>query len=333
VTRARSGASAGVSVVICAYDSQRLDLSRAAIASALAQVPRPEVVVVVDHNPELLEVFRDEFGARAVVVANAQRRGLSGARNTGLANSSGAVVAFLDDDAVAGPDWCEALIRPFADSDVVAVGGHAVPVWSRGKPGWFPDEFLWVVGCSYAGMRRSGPVRNVIGCNMAFRREVLERLGGFDLGLGRLGNKPLGCEETELCIRAVRETPGSRIELAEGCEVQHFVSADRHRLGYFFRRCVMEGISKARLRSLSGGDATRSERGQLMSVLPRAFVRYVATALRRGDVSAIGRAGALAAGTVATVAGFAWGVALPSSDSRPQPGLLEDRPSPTPKRD
>ena len=317
-------------MVICAYDLQRLDSSRAAISSALAQRPQPEAVVVVDHNPELLAVFREEYGAQAVIIPSDQRRGLSGARNSGLAIASGSIVAFLDDDAIAGPDWLDQLTRPFADPDVVAAGGHAVPVWSPRKPSWFPDEFLWVVGCSYAGMRREGPVRNVIGCNMAFRREVLVRLGGFDLSLGRLGKKPLGCEETELCIRAARDMPGSRTELVEGCEVKHLVSGDRHRPGYFFRRCFMEGVSKARLRGISGGGAMSSERAQLISVLPKAFARYLAAAIRRREASDVTRAGALAAGTVATLAGFAWGFALPPN-SGPNSAHLVPGSSPSEK--
>lgn len=316
-------------MVICTYDLGRLDWSRSAISSALGQQPDPEVVVVVDHNPELLAFLDDEFGAHALVVANGAQPGLSGARNTGLAAASGSIVAFLDDDAIAGPDWLELLTRPFADPDVVATGGHAVPVWSPGRPSWFPDEFLWVVGCSYAGMRLRGPVRNVIGCNMAFRREVLLRLGGFDPSLGRLGESPLGCEETELCIRAARETPAGRVEMVEGCEVRHFVSAERHRPSYFYRRCFMEGVSKARLHGISGEGAVSSERTQLVSVLPRAFAGYLAAAIRRREAGGVARAGAIATGTFVTLAGFAWGFALTSGGRRPNSPRLVPGSSPT----
>ncbi len=306
-----------VSVVICAYDQRRLPLTRAAVAAALAQVPAPEVVLVIDHNPALLESMQAEFGDRAIVLANADGRGLSGARNTGVRASSGSVVAFLDDDAVPGEGWLATLTAPFADPHVLAAGGHAVPVWEPRQPSWFPDEFLWVVGCSYAGQKREGATRNVLGCNMAFRRSTLERLGGFDPSLGRRGNRPLGCEETELCIRATKVVPDGEVVLVEGCEVRHFVSADRHTAGYFFRRCFMEGISKARLSSLSGAGSMSSERGHLLSVLPRAFVRDLFAPLR-GDMSGPVRAFALAAGTVTTVVGFLAGP-VRASDRTPEP--------------
>ena len=110
----------------------------------------------------------------------------------------GDVVAFLDDDAVAAVHWLEGLTAPNSDLRVVAVGGRAVPAWELHKPGWFPGEFNWVVGCTYTGHRAEpGPVRNVIGGNMSLWRDVIESAGGFRSVLGRVGTRPVGGEETE----------------------------------------------------------------------------------------------------------------------------------------
>ena len=122
------------------------------------------------------------------MVANTGTRGLSGARNTGVDAASGDIVAFLDDDAAAADGWLAALTAPFADPHVVGTGGGAEPVWTLPRPGWFPDEFGWVVGCSYRGLPVTrAPVRNPIGCNMAFRRAALLEVGGFrdEVGPGR----------------------------------------------------------------------------------------------------------------------------------------------------
>ena len=169
---------AATSVVICAYTLDRWDDLLGAVASARGQEPAPrEVVLVIDHNDALLQRAQAEVvGAR--VIANTGARGLSGARNTGVEAASGEIVAFLDDDAAAEPGWLSALVAPFADPHVVGTGGGAIPIWSVPRPAWFPDEFGWVVGCSYRGMPVvQAAVRNPIGCNMAFRRAALVEAG------------------------------------------------------------------------------------------------------------------------------------------------------------
>src|SRR5262245_49881809 len=200
-----------VSVVVCAHDLRRLELLERAIDGVQRQDPRPhEIVLVIDHNDELLVAARERFPG-VLTLPNAESAGLSGARNTGVRASSGGVVAFLDDDAAPREGWIAGLRDAYRDPDVLGAGGWIVPAWELGMPSWFPDEFLWVVGCSYRGLPTHGEsVRNMIGANMSFRRSVFERVGGFNEGVGRGRGLPLGCEETELCIRAARAAPGGR---------------------------------------------------------------------------------------------------------------------------
>src|SRR5215208_5576205 len=90
-------ASPSASVVICAYTEDRWNDLAVAVRSALMQDPQPaEVIVVSDHNARLLDRVRREL-PDAVAVPNHEQKGLSGARNSGVAVARGDVIAFLDD--------------------------------------------------------------------------------------------------------------------------------------------------------------------------------------------------------------------------------------------
>ncbi len=152
------------------------------------------------------------FGENVRVLANAHRQGLSGARNTAVAAASGDVVVFLDDDAAARPGWLRALLAPVRRPRRGRGGRGGPPALFPGaRPSLLPTggtgadatgELDWVVGCTYTGQpTEQAEVRNLMGCNMSLRREVFARVGGFAEDLGRIGRNPLGCEETELCIR------------------------------------------------------------------------------------------------------------------------------------
>jgi glucosyl-dolichyl phosphate glucuronosyltransferase len=299
-----------VSVIICAYTDRRWSVLVDAVASALGQDPAPlEVVLVIDHNDELLGRARAELGDRITVIPNAQQQGLSGARNSGVARAAGDVVAFLDDDAVARPGWLASLTEAYASAaHVIGTGGVALPRWETGKPEWFPDEFLWVVGCTYRGLPLEvAPIRNPIGANMAFRRAACEEAGGFSHGIGRVGKTPLGCEETELSIRVRAGNHGATILQVPGAEVDHLVTAERVRWQYFRSRCWAEGLSKALVTDSVGHDAAlASERTYATRTLPAGVLRGLRDALR-GDLAGLRRAAAIVVGLAITTAGFARG--------------------------
>jgi GT2 family glycosyltransferase len=312
-------APVSVSVIICAFADERLAELRAAIESVRSQTLAPaQIVVVIDHNPDLAASLA-EACPDVLVAANAQPRGLSGARNTGVGLATAPIVAFLDDDAVAEPDWLAHLAAPYADPAVAGVGGAILPWWSNTRPSWFPDEFGWVIGCSYRGLPEApSEVRNVIGASMSFNRAALLAAGGFRSDLGRVGSRPLGCEETELCIRLRQRWPERRLLYEPRAVVRHRVPASRATWRYFQARCYAEGLSKARVARLVGRrHGLASERAYTFRTLPRGLARGL-TASLRGDPSGLGRAGAIAAGLALTAAGYARGV-LPAPARPRQP--------------
>lgn len=299
-----------LSVVICAYTTRRWDDLCQSVDSVLSQEePSLELILVIDHSEELYARACERFGAdeRVTVRRNTESRGLSGARNTGVGAARGKVIAFVDDDAYAEPGWAAALMNHYQDRRVAGVGGYAAPIWPGTRPHWMPEEFDWIVGCSYVGQpTRLAAVRNPIGCNMSLRRSVLDAVGGFRSEVGRIGSTPTGCEETELCLR-IRSNPVCNTILFDPeIRVRHHVSPERATMRYFVSRCHQEGLSKAVVTDLADAPgALSSERTYVLRVLPQALLREVLSMSTDG----FARAAVILLGLAVTTIGYVHGKA------------------------
>lgn len=308
------------SVVICTYTPARWDELCLAVDSVRRQrLAAREIVVVVDHNEQLYERVAAELPVDQVLT-NGYSRGLSGARNTGLEAASGEVVAFLDDDAAADQDWLGHLLAPYAQPAVIGVGGLVVPNWSTAPPSWFPAEFGWVVGCSYEGLPvRLEAVRNPIGANMSFRRAPLVGAEGFVATVGRVGTRPVGCEETEAAIRLCRRHPEAVIMHEPRAVVHHLVPPERAGWRYFRQRCWSEGLSKAEVARLAGRrSALRSENHYVTRTIPRGVARDIRSVTRHGDPAGLARVAASLAGVAVTGGGYAFGRLRSAFSAHPQ---------------
>ena len=307
-----------ISVVICAYTAKRLNELCAAIASVQGQTLSPrEIIVVIDHNPVLLQQVQEKC-ADVVVIENSRGKGLSGARNSGWEMAGGEIVVFLDDDAFAAPDWLEKLALCYADPAIAGVGGKLVPHWETCRPSWFPEEFNWTIGCTYRGMpTENARVRNVIGANMSVRKNVLLAAGGFresfgcdkDTNTARRGWTWLqhyaGDEETELCIRVSQQAPDRVWLYTPAAVVQHRVSLERTRRTYFIWRCYDEGLGKANLVKLhTVQTGLSSEKTYTFKTLPEGVMRGLADVFLQHDLTGISRALAIVVGLVMTMLGY-----------------------------
>lgn len=310
-----------ISVIICAYSQQRWNDLVAAVASVQQQrLPPWEIIIVIDHNPDLLKRVQKHLTG-VIAVENRMAKGLSGARNTGAAMAHGTVVAFLDDDAIAAPNWIESLAIYYADPDVAGVGGKVEPLWLGTRPSWFPDEFNWVVGCTYLGMpTMDTPVRNVIGANMSVRKYILMTIGGFRESFGCNHNNKqksgmrialgwlrhhAGDEETDFCIRVKQHWPNSIWIYTTSAIVQHRVTAQRTRWAYFLWRCYDEGLGKAMLARLHGVQTgLSSERAYTFKVLPQGIGFGLTDALFHRDLTGLARVGAIVVGLMLTTSGY-----------------------------
>jgi len=303
------------SVVVCAYTEDRWADIVAALESLQRQTLTPsDIILVIDHNDCLFERAQSLQGV--VIIRNSRARGASGSRNSGVEAARGSVVAFLDDDAIAHADWLEMLLRAYAQPNVAGVGGGIDPDWPAEAPRWFPEEFYWVVGCTYLGMRTTtGPVRNVIGANMSVRRDVWELVGGFKDGFGAVKtavntgwageSRASTGEDTEFCIRVSHACPDLQWIYEPRARVRHRVPRHRCTWRYFLSRSREEGLGKAVMVSAVGREsALAAERSYTRQTLPAGIARGLREAVVSRDVDGLKRAGAIVGGFLMTAEGF-----------------------------
>jgi glycosyltransferase involved in cell wall biosynthesis len=299
-----------ISVVICVYTEDRWADILAAVSSCERQTKPPdEIIIVVDYNPVLLSRLAKQF-PNHTITANSEQKGLSGARNTGIAAATSSIVAFLDDDATASDNWIELLAGHCAAANVLGAGSGVDPLWVGRRPRWFPEEFLWVVGCSYRGMPlTTSSVRNPMGGAMCVRRAIFDEVGDFYSRLGRgPAHRLASCEETEFCIRARKAFRGHKFVFEPAASIRHKVSADRVTWNYFRSRCYAEGISKALVVAMSGTrDGLSTERVYTLKILPRGIARGMRDAFVDADPSGFLRSLAIMFGLACTAIGYAFG--------------------------
>lgn len=315
-----------ISVIICAYTEKRWSELIEAIESVQRQtVPPKEIIVVIDRNPGLLLRLQEKT-AGVIVMENSEAKGASGARNSGAAIAQGTILAFLDDDAAAHPDWLENLAICYTNQQVVGVGGKIEPRWGGKRPSWFPEEFNWVIGCSYRGLPDEiTPVRNVIGANMSVHKDILTLVGGFRESFGNnKGTETIrrrskwfhhraGDEETEFCMRVAQQVPGSKWLYTPSAVVRHYVPPQRTRWSYFVWRCYDEGLGKASLVKLHNtSTGLSSERTYTFKTLPQGVARGLIDAFHQHKIAGILRAAAIVIGLAVTTAGYFVGrISLP----------------------
>ena len=307
------------SVVVCTASHERTQLLRSCIRSLLAGTRAPdEIVVVVDQNPSLKAQLSSSLPG-CVRLLETGRPGLSEARNVGISQCDSDVVAFVDDDATVEREWLTSILSEFeAGGDAVGVGGPVLPRWGASRR-WLCDELLWVVGCTYRGHREdAGPIRNPIGCNMAFRLDALIAVGGFAAEFGKRGKALETCDETELSLRIERIHGPGCIRFAPGARVRHFVPVERISWSLLLRRSLSEGLSKGRLHRLYKRPALAPERAYARRLLVEAVPRMLVGGISARDRHLAAGAGAVLLSLLVTGAAFVVGGAAAEARGLPR---------------
>jgi glycosyltransferase involved in cell wall biosynthesis len=251
-----------VSVVIPTFNrAPLLDQTLASLAAIGRSAPASWDVIVVDNNSsdDTAALVRCRSGSFPVplryVFEGAQGR--SNALNAGIAASDASVLVFIDDDVVVGDNWLAEAVTPLLDpaGEVDYTGGPVRPIWEAPRPRWLSATRaeLWgtiaILDYGRHPFVFEERQRVPLGANMAVRRTLLDRVGGFSPRLGRsAGAQILGQEVPEFLARA--RAVGARGRYVPGMAVRHHVPAGRLTKTYFRRWWFGKGRSRAELERL-----------------------------------------------------------------------------------
>ena len=243
------------SILICTYNRSKL-LSETLESLRRIRSSRSWEIVVSDNNST--DDTRDVVEAFAATMDVPVRygfeptQGKSHALNAGMTHSRGDVIVFTDDDVRVGPEWLEQACVPLdGDGSLDYTGGPVRPMWEAIPPPWLDQvrSDLWgtlaILDYGQDPFIFEERCRVPLGVNMAVRRSLIDRIGGFHPELGRRGGSLLGQEQAEFLARA--RARGARGMYVPGMEVAHFVPAARLTKRYFRRWWYWKGISRARV--------------------------------------------------------------------------------------
>jgi glycosyltransferase involved in cell wall biosynthesis len=264
------------SVIVCTHDRGRL-LPRCIESVAAQRSTASDVEIVIVDNAST--------DGTAAVVRDLQQRfpgirsayeptlGLSRARNHGIEVATGELLLFIDDDAVAGNGWIDAMLGAYDGTTVSGVAGKIELDPTMPRPWWFvPDVEPLFSGLDLGDAPRLlAPREWPFGTNMSVRRDVAVELGGFPEQLGRVGADLLSNEETAFFEQLTRR--GQRIAYEPRAVVVHALPRDRLTLRYLSRRAYAQGRSEARLHELLAADGGSWFDGRPSRAVARASVR------------------------------------------------------------
>lgn len=251
-----------ISVVICTHNRGRY-LGQA-IDSLLQQEFNDFEILVVDNastdnTKEIVEARLPNSKLRYFYEAEL---GLNNARNAGVRETKADIIAYLDDDAIAIPQWLSEIYAPFIHNEKLGVvGGKIDLLWAEGsvKPSWLSTGMAMNLGAYDLGdqiIYIDDPGLTPRGLNYAIRRKVYEQVGGFDPKLDRSGKNLLSNGDlymTELVLKA-----GWQVAYLPSALVQHQVFPERTKFTWFVNRSWWQGVSEYYRQQISGTFASKN---------------------------------------------------------------------------
>lgn len=247
-----------LSIVVTSYTTDRLKDIFELLDSIKSQTYQSiESIFVAERSQELYERVREYGEEQSIpnlrVIFNHDKPGLSAARNLGIQEARGDIIAFVDDDVVLFSDWAEEMVKTYEDESVIGVTGPGFPLWEDKSLNWLPEEFYWLTSCTaFTGWSEElKAVRSAWGMNMSFRKEAFDycRFSGTTEQItgeqeaweGRLG------DDANFSIN-LRLKTGRLIMYNPCARVQHRVYAYRLNMKFIRGTAYWQGYIKALFR-------------------------------------------------------------------------------------
>jgi len=235
-----------ISVIVCTYN--RSKTLNKMIDSFLCQRnldPLAYELLVVDNNStdDTRDVVNSYIMCGNLRYLFIGRQGLSFARNYGVQESKGDILAFLDDDVIVEEGWMTALQSCFLETNAHFVGGRTYLLFEYLPPEWFGPEFMSDLSMVDFGMDRKylSNCEKLFGVNLSMRKSIFQSAGGFDESLGRRGSELMCGEETDLTRRCLSFLPNPIIVYEPKAAVGHVIGSDRITWDYFLRYATGRG--------------------------------------------------------------------------------------------
>lgn len=238
-----------ITACICTYNrDQFLYAALESLAKQELSAEAYEIILVDNNSTDQTQKLAGAFAANYPDIHFhnflEEKQGLSNARNCGIKEAKGEIIAFIDDDAIADPYYLTNLLQFFdANPSVMAAGGKILPYFypHDQEPAWLSWYLIGLLSCLDLGDQEKPFPRYPIGCNMIFRQSVFDHIGEFDPRLGRIENRLMGSEEKDLFIR-VKEA-GLPVYYVPQALVYHTIPPERTEDP--FLRKVSQGIGQS----------------------------------------------------------------------------------------
>ncbi|WP_413167433.1 glycosyltransferase [Capilliphycus salinus ALCB114379] len=254
-----------IAATICTYN--RYNVLAKAIESVRNQTLSKDQykILIIDNSPdyEKAKKVQQEYHDPPFLIYHIERiPGLSNARNVAAKLCETEFIAYLDDDAIACPEWLEKIVQGFDQfgTDAAVLGGRVDPMWEIERPSWLDDTLLsYVSVVNWGGeMRVAKPDEWFAGANISFRTQDILDNGGFDVSLGRIGGGTSLMSNEEIHLLDQIKSKGKLTIYAPEAQVDHLVEKKRLNHAWFRKRVAWQAVSDYQMDSEKAIEMARS---------------------------------------------------------------------------
>ncbi len=230
-----------ITILICTYN--RCESLRETLVSILNLETNPKIkyeVLVMDNNStdktkEVVGNFSEKFEVPLRYILET-RQGKSWALNTGIKEAKGDIIAFTDDDVIVDKAWLSEIHKAFVEHKCDGLGGKVWPRWEITPPAWL-DKKLWgplaLIDHSDKAFYMTDKDLEFVGANCVYKKELFEKFGGYQTGLGPSGERLFRGEDTEVYQRFLAKQ--CKLLYSPDVVVEHCINKERINKKYFFQ--------------------------------------------------------------------------------------------------